>query len=208
MRRILTVLGILVICFALAAPAIAGNGAPSGYHFNLNIVGVPKNKNVDMDNAAGHVIFVDLTGKTAIRLSEGDDFAVLDKNGTDGEAVFQLPNPDPNNDLTTEYSVYARALGKPKGEATITPYIVDEYGNIWVSVGSVTLKRSTGKSTFTNVTRDLLYIWYDFNDDGTLEHLPLFGDDAYDYFWDYDNNGLKLAQLRFYWIPTTIKDTP
>jgi hypothetical protein len=26
----------------------------------------------------------------------------------------------------------------------------------------------------------------------------LFEDDFFQYFWDYDNNGLRLAQLRFY----------
>ena len=29
----------------------------------------------------------------------------------------------------------------------------------------------------------------------------IFADNAFGYYWDYDNNGLRLAQLRFYPIP-------
>ena len=94
------------------------NGAPSGAHYNLNIIGVPKEKTADMTNGKGHRIFVPLTGHTKIWLSEGP-YEVLDANGTDGSASFQLPNPDPDNLGITEYSVYARALGKPGGTSTI-----------------------------------------------------------------------------------------
>ena len=34
--------------------------------------------------------------------------------------------------------------------------------------------------------------------------MPLFGDSAYQFYWDYDNQGLKLAQLRFYEIATDV----
>src|ERR1051326_8757367 len=97
-----------------AAQAVTGNGSPSGAHYNLNIIGVPKGKTADMTGDNGHRIFVSLTGKTNILLSQGD-FQVLDANGTDGSASFQLPNPDPDNDGVTVYSVFARALGKPGG---------------------------------------------------------------------------------------------
>lgn len=32
---------------------------------------------------------------------------------------------------------------------------------------------------------------------------PLFSDPNFDYYWQYDNQGLRLAQLRFYQIETT-----
>ena len=92
-------------------------------HYNLNIIGVPKAKTADMTGDSGHRIFVPLTGKVSISLKEGD-FQVLDANGTDGKASFQLPNPDPDNDGTTLYSVYARALGKPGGSSATTPYVI------------------------------------------------------------------------------------
>jgi hypothetical protein len=37
-----------------------------------------------------------------------------------------------------------------------------------------------------------------------VERTPLFGDALTDYFWQYDNSGLKLAQLRFYPQPTDV----
>src|SRR5262249_60825701 len=83
-----------------------------------------------MSGANGHVIFVKLDGSSKIWLCEAGvdagcegvtDFQVLDANGTDGDgALFALPNPDPDGDGTTVYSVFARALGTPGGES-ITP---------------------------------------------------------------------------------------
>jgi hypothetical protein len=35
-----------------------------------------------------------------------------------------------------------------------------------------------------------------------VSQTALFSNDV-SYFWSYDNEGLKLAQLRFYEIPTT-----
>ena len=112
---------VALLLVAMTVPVSAGNGAPSGPHYNLNIIGVPHDKNPNIGCGSGHRIFVDLGKKdnaanTKILLRDGD-FAVLDCDGTDGEAKFQLPNPDPENDGVTEYSVYARALGKPGGKA-------------------------------------------------------------------------------------------
>src|SRR5512147_1909586 len=73
---------------------LTGNGAPSGTHFNLNIIGVKNEKEMSLEVNSGHVIFVPLQGRTKILLAEGE-YAVLDKNATDGEGAFQLPNPDP-----------------------------------------------------------------------------------------------------------------
>ena len=182
--------------------AATGNGAPSGAHYNLNIIGVPKNKTADMTGDNGHRIFVKLDGKTKILLSEGTDFNVLDANGTDANgASFQLPNPDPDRDGTTVYSVYARALGKPGGSAKITTCATDVSTDEEVcSLESLAVTRTKGKSTFDNVSRELLYIYADITDDDVYNPklYPLFSDELYGYFWDYDNNGLKLLQLRFY----------
>ena len=202
MKRLALILA-LVFVVAVALPAMAGNGAPSGAHYNLNIIGVPKNKSADMDNNMGHRIFVPLEGKINIYLKEGD-FQVLDANGTDGRAEFQLPNPDPENDGVTEYSVYARALGKPGGSATMTTCAEDEWGDEYCSIYSVVLVRNKGKSSFTNVSKELLYIYVDYDLDGKIERYPLFDDTFEDYWWEYDNKGLKLAQLRFYPIPTDV----
>jgi len=184
--------------------ALAGNGAPSGPHYNLNIIGVPKGKTADMTGSQGHTIFVPLDGRCRINLTEGD-YEVRDRNCTDGPALFALPNPDLNNDGITAYSVYARALGKPGGSSTTTTCF-DDAGttDTYCSIYQMVLVRDTGKSSFTNVSKELLYVYVDTNGDGTVERIPLFSDAADAYFWDYDNRGLKLAQLRFYEISTNV----
>lgn len=206
MKRTIMIVIALVLVLAAAMPAAAqtGNGAPSGAHYNLNIIGVPKGKSADMSNNNGHRIFVSLMGNSKILLSEGENYQVLDANGTDGSASFQLPNPDPDNDGITEYSVWARALGKSGGSSVTTTCAYDELGQLWCSIYSMVLVREKGKSTFDNVTRELLYIYVDLDGDGTAERYPLFDEALQDYFWNYDNNGLKLAQLRFYEIPTDV----
>jgi len=187
-----------------AAKEQTGSGAPSGAHYNLNIIGVPKGKTADMTRGSGHRIFVPLEGNCKINLSAGD-FQVLDGNCTDGPAAFQLPNPDPDNDGVTEYSVYARALGKPGGKSTTTTCATDPTtGEEWCSVYSMVLVREKGKSSFTNVSKVLLYVYADINGDGEVERYPLFDAALQDYFWSYDNNGLKLAQLRFYPVSTNV----
>ncbi len=187
-----------------AIAALTGNGSPSGAHYNLNLIGVPKDKSADMTGDNGHRIFVKLGGKTQILLSEGD-FIVLDANGTDGSASFQLPNPDPDNDGVTTYSVFARALGKPGGSSTITTCATDPTtGEVYCSIFSTVLVRNKGKSTFSDVSKQLLYVYADLNGDGTAERYPLFDAALQGYFWDYDNNGLKLVQLRFYEVPSNV----
>jgi hypothetical protein len=183
---------------------LAGNGAPSGPHFNLNLIGVAKDKSASLDGGDGRRIFVPLVGSTKILLSEGD-FAVLDANATDGSGAFQLPNPDPDGDGITSYSVFARALGKPGGSETLTTCATDPTtGEVVCSVGSAVLIRSKGGSKFTNVSKDLLFVTADLDGDGRVESTPLFGDALQDFFWQVDNNGLRLAQLRFYEVPTNI----
>src|SRR5881296_4354499 len=69
----ISVMVLLTVAFAGAPQHAvgAGNGAPSGPHYDLNIIGVPKDKTADAPNSNGHVIFVPLTGKCTINLLEG-----------------------------------------------------------------------------------------------------------------------------------------
>ncbi|WP_340113574.1 hypothetical protein [Maribellus mangrovi] len=219
-----------------------------GEHFNLNLIGV-KDKTMKDDLAAGNVIFVDLEGTTEIGLVEGEDFAVLDKNGTDEDgALFQLPDPgfEPyvtelpyGYDTETDYSVYARPLGKPMTGATITTMaelsdygweILDKHGErIWENImdnydvislvwgefipNPITFERLKGKQTFQNVTAELLSVVYEIvitydsdpDPDVVVEEeitlhvrIPIFNEILKDEYWKYDNDGLKLLQLRFY----------
>ena len=187
----------------LSSNPSTGNGAPSGPHYDLNIIGVPKGKTADMTGDNGHRIFVPLDGTTKILLSPGD-FQVLDGNGTDGSAAFQLPNPDPTNSGTTTYSVFARSLGKPGGTSFMVTCASDSTGTTFCSTDTSFNVRSKGKSSFTNVSKELLYIYADIDGDGTIDRVPLFDSRLQDYYWSYDNNGLKVLQLRFYQLATVV----
>jgi hypothetical protein len=190
-----------------------GNGAPTGAHYNLNWIGVPQGKTADMSGSNGHVIFVSLQGNTKIMLCESgvgtacagvSGFQVLDANGTDGLASFALPNPDPNNTGTSLYSVYVRALGTPGGTAKNTTCgVATTLTGVDTVCSVVQLDLSAhSQKTFQNVTKQLLYVYAVIN--GTLQRVPLFDNQLQNYFWSYDNNGLKLAQFRFYPSGTTV----
>ncbi len=184
--------------------AAAPKQLPTGAHFNLNIIGVPKTKSVSMTGNNGGRIFVPLEGSCQIGLAQGT-FGVLDANCTDGSARFQLPNPDPTNSGTTTYSVWARALGKPGGSSKTTTCATDPLdGQLYCSVYSMVSTRTKGKSTFSNVTRDLLYVYADIDGDGNTDRMPLFDSRLENYYWQYENSGLKVVQLRFYAVPTTV----
>lgn len=195
-----------ILCAAMVlsmmpAQAATGNGAPSGAHYNLNIIGVQKPKTgVDTVND-GHRIFVNLYGSgTKIWLKAGDSFKVIDADGTDGSATFQMLDPYPGTATTATYSIYVRALGKPGGSSTLTSGFVDEYGTYWYSLENVTMTRNKGRSVFSDKTLELTTIYVDITDDGinNPQRYNIFDNDLYDYFWNYDNNGMKLLQLRMY----------
>lgn len=198
-------LAALTLSFAAASggPASAGTGAPNGSHYTLNIHGVPKDKTASMTGSDTRNIFVPLNGKTTINLSPGD-FQVLDGNGTDGSASFQLPAPDPDGDGLTAYSVYVRALGKPGGSAKATSCVTDTTGT-WCSTEQALIVRTSGKQSFTNVSKELLTVCLDTDGDGACDtRTSLFSDSSKSYLWSYDNTGLKLAQLRFYPVATDV----
>lgn len=203
--------------------AVTGNGAPSGSHFTLNLIGVSNDKKALMQSSdyaekqIGRRIFVDFMGKTRIMLSEGA-FAVVDANGTDADgASFRLPKPDADYNDVSDYSVFVRALGKPGGTGTIVncatlTYDIpllgltagDEYCET-PTAGGISLERTAGGSRFVNVTRELLYVQIDIDNDGDVDNVPLFDSRLENYLWEFDNKGLKLVQLRFYPVGTAVK---
>ncbi|TMC67767.1 MAG: hypothetical protein E6J18_15390 [Chloroflexi bacterium] len=198
---------------AAAQTATTGNGAPSGSHYNLNIIGVSHDKNPNMDGGSGNVIFVGLgtknvavTTKILLSQSAAGTFSVLDKNGTDGEASFALPAPG-------GYTVWARALGTPGGKAKITTCATDITltgfdGAAICSTQNEVFVRGTGKSSFRNVTTALTTITLDPVADAAAvtacggTTVSLFDACLEGFFWQYDNNGLRLLQVRFYPNPS------
>jgi hypothetical protein len=208
----------VMIAFGLAvgtAAALAqiGNGALSGPHFNLNILGKEQCPTDPMTNGNGGVIFVllnggdvatNLTGKLASNISKvnkiflqestNNTFEVLDGNACDKNgALFELPNP------TNGYTIWARALGTPGGNATITPCATDTNTlEVVCSSTNVFLMRTKGKQTFENVTTQLTTLTFISPITGMPVTVSLFDPAFQDFFWNYQNNGLRLAQLRFY----------
>jgi hypothetical protein len=203
-----------------------GNGAQSGSHYNLNIIGKDNCPGDDLKGTNRHVIDVllnfddgsqsgqptaTLDRRNKIFLIEGD-FLVVDGNACDSDgATFQLPaNPftcpvtDPeclNTDPTfQEYLVFARALATPGGSARITTCATDPVTQELVcSSENVVLVRNSGRSRFRNVTRELTTLCLDTDGSGQCDtRVGIFEDSLQQFFWDYDNNGLRLAQLRFY----------
>ncbi len=219
-----------------ASVAATGNGAPSGSHYNLNIIGVPKDKTATMTTGDGHRIFVQLWGgEDAVSLNgklsnqllkvnkiflqpapAGESFQVLDANATDSSgALFQLPA-----DVSATWTVWGRALGTPGGKANMTTcattagldgILGTADDEVICSMGTLSLDRTKGKQTFTNVSGDLLFITIvvDPTTNASLATclgvtststvaVSLFNGCLQNYFWNYDNQGLKLLQLRFY----------
>ena len=192
---------------AAAQKAATGNGAPSGSHFNLNIIGVAHGKNPNMAKGGGAVIFVGLgtssdavTTKILLSQTADSEFAVLDKNGTDGEASFALPAPG-------TYTVWARALGTPGGQskiATCATFIdpTTLTSTILCSTDNEVFVRGKGKSSFRDVTSALTTISLVPGSAAELAcgtpTVSLFATCLQDFLWQYDNNGLRLLQVRFY----------
>ena len=203
---IVTVL-LLLLVGTISVPS-KGNGAPSGKHYTLNLLGKDWEKDEDtsiMDNN-GHRIFVRLDGRTRIKLSEGP-FDVIDADGTDKSAAFQLPKPYDETDETfsePKYTVYIRVLGKPDGWADMWSGFTDENGTDWLSLEVIELRQSGGKVNrqsppkFVDVTKELTTIYVDMDGDSIPERYGLFDNALWEYFWDYDNHGLRHVQLRFY----------
>jgi len=221
---------------ATATVATTGNGAPNGAHYNLNIIGVSKDKTATMTVGDGHRIFVQLNGgedavslngKLANQLNKvnkillqpapaGESFQVLDANATDSNgALFQLPA-----DVSATWTVWARALGKPGGKSNTTTCATTAgvdgvFGTaddeLICSLSTLSMERTKGKQTFVNASAELLFITITVDPTAntalatclgvttaTDVTLSLFNGCLQNYFWNYDNQGLKLLQLRFY----------
>jgi len=162
-----------------------------------------------------------------IAANPNKDFGVIDANATnDDGALFALPDPcldaDPLTACTPTYRIWARAKAG-SGSATITT-CADETGagfdgsdDIWCGDNGITLDKQTYFKA-VEVSDNLLYMTI-YVDDTTDPGLAAciggpgatdLDEDEYDiylfdncfenYFWNYDNNGLKNLELRFYWV--------
>jgi uncharacterized lipoprotein NlpE involved in copper resistance len=209
-KLIIVAVGALVVCGLLLSSGVfadVGNNDKNGFqvngpHYNLNIIGVDKHGEVG--DSSGHTMFVKLDGKTKIIMTQNESgvFDVVDRNGLDGRAEFNI--------APGHYNVYARALGKPGGKAKITAY-----GNFTDAVegtklewlGCVDINRTKGKQPQSVNINELFYVNVTIStldEEGNIvtvvyEDFWVFDiPELLEYYWDYNNGGLKLLQVRFY----------
>jgi hypothetical protein len=221
-----------------AGKDLNGNGFPTGRHYNLNIIGVPMDKEVPtMTGSNRHTIFVPLNSgedvdrqvkiKYVTDPADPDNFRVLDGNATDDDlAIIQVPY-EYCDDLNAgcydllSFEVYARALGKPgpttgavvTAECEYTLSVVDPDGTEGLTcedtlvLGSFEARRPGKKPITQDITKIFRAtgcldlggeVWCDTGDlefrNIWIFNIPFLES----YMWDYDNNGLKLLQVRFY----------
>ena len=210
MKRLILAIAIIA-GLTIAVPTIAqvGQGL-SGPHYNLNIIGVPKGKTVDMTDSSRHTIFVPLSGSVKITYVAGTEFQVLDGNCTDADGcTIEVPS-DPLGDLC--YDVYATGLGKPNAGQVIVNASCTIDGLIGscadaLLLDTFTVDRPKGKprrhdiSDVFRATGCIDVNASGFCDSGDLQfnNVWIFNiPQLLDYFWDYNNTGLKLMQVRFY----------
>lgn len=167
-------------------------------------------------------------GRGVIYYDENGDYLGTIVDERKYGAVFMLPcntnisqtaNATYNCDGTVpyaDYSVWARANGKPDGTATLTTCAAvgdgtgSGDGELYCSLENTVLTSTKGKDAgtgYTEVTDELTSLLISYCDEFengdcigsvTTERYALFSGDTYDWFWNYDNNGLRLAMLRFY----------
>jgi hypothetical protein len=209
----ISVLPLATLLFPSANPTPAaaqvGKGL-SGPHYNLNIIGVPKGKNPDMTNSDGHTIFVPLQGTVKIYYVAGDQFQVLDRNGTDADgATVEVPSSP--GETSVCYNAYATALGKPNGNAIVNADCVIDglIGSCTdaLQLSSFEVTRKAGKPKRENIS-DIFRAsgCIDVNLSGVCDAGDLQFNNIWifnllqleSYFWDYANTDLRLMQVRFY----------
>ena len=197
---VLAILTMIPFASIPQASFATGNGAPSGSHFNLNIIGVSNTQNYPTaDGSGGNVIHVPLKGHCNIDLTQGTSFDVLDDNCLDGTANFQLP-PTNTAGGSPAYTVWARIVGTPGGSRSSTTCATDPTtGGTICSIGeTVSFGGHNGKSTFTDVTKQLTTLCFVDQTTGQTVCVNVFDPKFENFFWSYDNNGNKVLQLRFY----------
>lgn len=175
---------------------------------------------------------------TSIYLIQGPTFAVCNGdactqavdcsgNSLGGKtgAVFELPCDVLSATGTTDntctqastnsatYCVYAEALGTPGGNADITTCATGTDNTEVCSTNNAVLIRDKGGPKVQNVTDALTTLTCSAGtagcpcSSGTCTY-EIFNSNFQDFLWDYDNNGLKNAQIRFYLEPVGTTSCP
>ncbi len=158
----------MVSMFASAGPN--GNGAPSGFHENINIIGVKNPKSDNYSGGNGSTIFVDRTGSTQFYVQGGSSFQIVDHDGTDGfvgsggkptdsDYVPGLIFPyDATATPTWRVQIWVRLQGPKDSSVYWTTKYFD--GSEWAYWSEFPLRKDT-PSKFTEKTSQMLADGYE-----------------------------------------------
>jgi hypothetical protein len=160
-------------------------------------------------NVAGIDSYILKGVKLVFEPTDSLDFEILDRDATDGEARIRVPRTT-GQDVVDGVDVFIRILGKPYACMQIdgVAYDADQATTgVWYYSGHVTLNRKPGKSTFENINElfDVNYCdeWTQNTDlswscTGNWSEISVF-DGVFDqYFWDIQNYGTRIVQVRLY----------
>ena len=133
---------------------------------------------------------------------------IADRDATDGYAEIRVPADWAN---ATSVDLYMRVLGKPGGCIGADAFVFD--GSTYYYAGTAVFKRKTGQSTFVDAG-ELTDVWYcpdgstvtptgnhnyDCVDGSgaivTAVELNVFANVFSEYFWDVNNNGVRVTQV-------------
>lgn len=157
-----------------------------------------------------------------IEMTQGEEFAMIDGNATDGYGAFEIGA----GKYHVYIAVKAKSPKYEDPYTNITGWVeaYDNLGQLWyyLDVGDVQVKK--GKNSWTDAT-ELFFVdtsedlfgylnWLEVEDmwvfdymaglDTWYEDMAALGEEGeYDlsdlaYFWQFDNHGNKLIQVRFY----------
>jgi len=208
-----------------------GNPCPGKKEYQFNIIGVANPKTQPLTNDNGRRLFVPLKGATNIYftgdtdfndangLQCGNNFNVVDANGTDGSATVLVPCTKVTAASTTTgicFDVWATTLGGPGSanvdivcsfDGTVSSDTNIDSGDCAMGTGvDIPLERKSGRPVQTDVTKFFRASGcFDTIDDGvctagekTFSNVWIFNLEALiEYYWIYDNNGLRVTQIRF-----------
>jgi hypothetical protein len=167
-------------------PLNKGNLAPSGQHYNLNIIGVPNEMNDNFNGGQGSRIFVSRTGTTSFYVHGGTSYQILDRDGTDGSVGSSRTAPgiifpyDAGATPTWRVQIYVRLLGPKDSSVKWKSYYYD--GTEYILFSDFTINRER-PSKFSLKTGQLLADGYE------------------DILWEmYDKTNFRILQMRIYLI--------
>jgi len=133
---------------------------------------------------------------------------IVDRDATDGYAEIDVPADWAN---ATSIDLYMRVLGKPGGCIGADAFVFD--GSSYFYAGTAVFKRKAGQSTYVNAG-ELTDVFYcpdgstvnptgghnyqcvdSSNNVVTAVPLQVFDSVFSDYFWDVNNNGVRVMQV-------------